>query len=102
MGADVASTLGLKDADALDVLGKKFTVTAVLPQTGTVDDSRIFAHLHTVQDLTKKGHVINVIEIIGCCHEFPRNWSTKSIICCPTPRWLPSRKPSNRSKESMA
>ncbi len=69
VGADVAATLGLKDADALELLGKKFTVTAVLPQTGTVDDSRIFAHLHTVQDLTKKGHVINVIEIIGCCHE---------------------------------
>ena len=69
VGADVAATLGLKDADSLEVLGKKFTVTAVLPQTGTVDDSRIFAHLHAVQDLAKKGHVVNVIEIIGCCHE---------------------------------
>jgi putative ABC transport system permease protein len=69
VGADVAATLRLKDADALEVLGKKFTVTAVLPQTGTVDDARIFAHLHTVQDLAKKGHVVNVIEIIGCCHE---------------------------------
>ena len=51
------------------MLGKKFTVTAVLPETGTVDDSRIFAHLHTVQDLTKKGPVVNAIEIIGCCQE---------------------------------
>ena len=41
----------------------------MLPQTGTVDDSRIFAHLHTVQDLAKKGPVINAIEIIGCCQQ---------------------------------
>ena len=69
VGADVAAKLGLKDADSLELLGKKFTVTAVLPQTGTVDDSRIFAHLHTVQDLARKGPVVNAIEIIGCCQE---------------------------------
>ncbi len=69
VGADVAGKLGLKDASSLELLGKKFTVTAVLPQTGTVDDSRIFAHLHVVQDLAKKGPVINAIEVIGCCHE---------------------------------
>ena len=57
VGADVAAKLGLKDADKLDVLGKQFTVTAVLPQTGTVDDSRIFAHLHVVQDCRERaGH----------------------------------------------
>jgi putative ABC transport system permease protein len=69
VGADVAAALGLNEADKVDVLGRSFTVTAVLPQTGTVDDSRIFAHLHTVQELTGKGAVVNVIEIIGCCHE---------------------------------
>lgn len=69
LGADVAAKLGLKDADKLEVFGKKFTITAVLPQTGTVDDSRIFAHLHTVQELAGKGPVVNAIEIIGCCQE---------------------------------
>jgi len=69
VGADVAAKLGLNEADKLDVLGKTFSVTAVLPQTGTVDDSRIFAHLHVVQDLSKKGPVINAIEVIGCCQE---------------------------------
>jgi putative ABC transport system permease protein len=69
VGADIASRLGVKDGDKIDVLGKPFTVTAVLPETGTVDDSRIFADLHTVQDLTGKGPVINAIEIIGCCQE---------------------------------
>jgi putative ABC transport system permease protein len=69
VGADVAGKLGLKEADTMDVLGRTFSVTAILPQTGTVDDARIFAHLHVVQDLSKKGPVINAIEVIGCCQE---------------------------------
>jgi len=77
VGADVAAALGLADADTIDVLGKTFTVTAVLPQTGTVDDSRIFAHLHTVQELSGKGPVINAIEIIGCCQEISNGLVSK-------------------------
>jgi putative ABC transport system permease protein len=44
----------------------------MLPQTGTVDDSRIFAHLHTVQQLANKGSVVNAIEIVGCCKQISR------------------------------
>jgi len=69
IGADVAAILTLKEGDPLDVLGRTFTVSAVLPQTGTVDDSRIFGHLHTVQELAGKGPVLNAIEIVGCCKE---------------------------------
>jgi putative ABC transport system permease protein len=72
VGADVAAKLGLKEAGTLNLLGKGFRVTAVLPQTGTVDDARIFAHLHVVQDLSKKGLVINAIEVIGCCQEISK------------------------------
>ncbi len=53
-------------------MGKSFTVAAILPQTGTVDDSRIFAHLHTVQQLAGKGRAINVIEIVGCCDQISK------------------------------
>lgn len=69
VGADVASALSLKVGDSLSALGKQYRVTAVLPQTGTVDDSRVFAHLHGVQELTGKGPVVNAIEIVGCCQE---------------------------------
>lgn len=69
VGSDVAAALGAKTSDTLRILGTTFTVTAILPQTGTVDDSRIFAHLHTVQDLAGKEAVINAIEIVGCCVE---------------------------------
>jgi len=69
VGADVAASLGTRQDDELVLLGRTFSVIAVLPQTGTVDDSRIFAHLHTVQQLAGKGAVINAIEIVGCCNE---------------------------------
>jgi putative ABC transport system permease protein len=69
VGADVAASLGLKAGSTIELLGKGFTVTAVLPQTGTVDDARIFAHLHTVQQLAGKGPVIHAIEVVGCCNQ---------------------------------
>jgi putative ABC transport system permease protein len=68
-GAVVAATLGLKEGGTIDLLGKTFTVSAILPQTGTVDDDRIFAHLHTVQGMAGKGSVIQAIEVVGCCNQ---------------------------------
>jgi putative ABC transport system permease protein len=51
------------------LLGEEFEVLALLPPTGTVDDSRIFAHLHTVQRLAKTGNVVNAIEVMACCDQ---------------------------------
>ncbi|HUV35614.1 MAG TPA: FtsX-like permease family protein [Patescibacteria group bacterium] len=72
LGADVAATSGIKENDNLQLMGKQFSVIAILPQTGTVDDSRIFAHLHTVQKMTGKGSVVNAIEIVGCCSQISK------------------------------
>ncbi|HUT94588.1 MAG TPA: ABC transporter permease [Thermoguttaceae bacterium] len=69
VGADVAAALGTKEDDSLTLLGEPFSIVAVLPQTGTIDDSRIFAHLHTVQRLSGKDAVVSCIEIVGCCEE---------------------------------
>jgi len=69
VGADLASQLGVHAGDHLNLLGADFEVLTVLPSTGTVDDSRIFAHLHTVQELSGQGPVINVIEIMACCED---------------------------------
>lgn len=77
VGADVATALGLREAEPLDMLGRTFQVTAVLPPTGTVDDSRVFAHLHVVQDLADKGPVVNAIEVVGCCQEIARGLEAK-------------------------
>lgn len=72
VGADVAVSLGITEGGRIDLLGKTFTVTAVLPATGTVDDARIFAHLHTVQQMAGKGSVIHAIEVVGCCNQISR------------------------------
>ena len=69
VGDDVATALAVKEGQSLEMLGEKFSVIAILPQTGTVDDSRIFGHLHTVQRLSGKEGVVNCIEIVGCCKE---------------------------------
>lgn len=69
LGSDMAAVLGVAEGQTLTLKGQPFVVTAVLPQTGTVDDSRAFAHLHTVQKLAGKGSVLNAIEVVGCCKE---------------------------------
>ncbi len=72
IGYDVARLLSLKKGCSVDVNNTRFTVRKVLPQTGTVDDSRVFAHLHTVQKMYGKGRVLSAIEVVGCCKEISR------------------------------
>ena len=69
LGADIAAATGLKEGDKVNILGETLEVSAVLPMMGTVDDGRVFAHLHTVQRLAKLGEVVNCIEIMGCCED---------------------------------
>ncbi len=69
VGAEAAHTLGITPGKRIDLLGKSFQVAGVMPATGTVDDSRVFAHLHTVQRLAKAGETVNVIEIMACCED---------------------------------
>jgi putative ABC transport system permease protein len=69
VGAEVAELCQLKSGNSVEMLGEKFQVLGVLPRTGTVDDSRVFAHLHAVQRLSKSGEVINAIEVMGCCED---------------------------------
>lgn len=72
VGSEAAARLRLKAGRNVALRGKVFTVRQVLPETGSVDDTRVFAHLHTVQSLLGKGRVVNVIEMIGCCKEISR------------------------------
>jgi len=72
VGADVAKKLQITADSKINIFNKSFKVSAILPQTGTVDDSRIFAHLHTVQKLTGKDGVVNAIEVVGCCEQISK------------------------------
>lgn len=69
LGADVGEKSAFSTGDRVKLLGAEFTILAVLPRTGTVDDSRVFGHLHTVQKLSNSGETVNAIEIVGCCED---------------------------------
>jgi putative ABC transport system permease protein len=69
VGHDIAQKLKLQEGNEIAMLQKPFKIVAVLPRTGTIDDSRIFAHLHTVQALTNRGEVVSAIEVVGCCKQ---------------------------------
>lgn len=68
VGSVAAQKLSLSEGSKLKIIDKEFIVTKLLPETGTVDDDRIFAHLNTVQDLLGIGQQVSVIEIMGCCN----------------------------------
>ena len=72
IGSDVASRFGLKVGATLPIKTETFRVKSVLPSTGTVDDTRVFAHLHAVQRLFHRGQVVNAVEMIGCCKEISK------------------------------
>ncbi len=69
IGYEAAALLNLKKDNHIEIKGKIFEVAAILKPSGTVDDSRVFAHLHTVQELWEKPGKLNVIEVIGCCQK---------------------------------
>lgn len=69
LGADAARLANVAAGDRIKLHGATFTVSGVMPATGTIDDERVFSHLHTVQRLTNQGEQVNVIEIMACCED---------------------------------
>jgi len=69
VGSLVAERLAATAGGSVQVSGRTLEVMHVLPETGTIDDNRIFAHLHTVQQLLGIAGQVSNIEIMGCCSE---------------------------------
>jgi len=67
-GFQVAKKLNLTENSKLNISGREFRVAKILPETGTVDDDRVFAHLTVVQDLLGIPDQVSAIEIMGCCN----------------------------------
>jgi len=68
LGSGAAQRLGLSEGNTVMITNTELRIAKVLPETGTVDDSRIFAHLHTVQKLLGIEKQVSAIEIMGCCN----------------------------------
>ena len=69
LGFSVAQRFNLSEGDEINLENKNFKITKVLPETGTIDDDRVFANLHEVQALLGTGEQVSAIEVMGCCSE---------------------------------
>lgn len=68
VGFVAAQKLKISEGNNIKILNKDFKVTKILPETGTIDDGRIFAHLHNVQNILGIDKQISAIEVMGCCN----------------------------------
>jgi len=66
IGYEVASSLGLKKGDTINILGKKLTVDKTLSECGSDDDIRIYAQLGDVQEILNMAGKINEIKALNC------------------------------------
>ncbi len=67
VGSAAAKRLGLEVGSVVTVKTAELEVIAINDPTGTVDDDRLFMHLHAMQDLLGIGKQLSVIEVMGCC-----------------------------------
>ena len=68
VGAAAAERLKVARGATVDLGGTPLKIAAVIPETGTVDDDRVFVHLRTMQRLTETKGKVSSIEIMGCCN----------------------------------
>ncbi len=66
IGFEVARRTGLKKGEETDILGSLFSIEKVLPESGSEDDIRIYAHLHDVQAILGEENRINEIKALHC------------------------------------
>ncbi len=70
LGHHVARSAGVAEGAEIEVLGRRLKVTAVRDEQGSVDDIRIYGHLHDVQEMLGRPGRVNEIEALQClCDE---------------------------------
>jgi putative ABC transport system permease protein len=71
LGSDAAKVLNVMMGDTFEMKGEKFKVSGVLDQTGSQDDSLIFAPLNKVQKMLGKIGKITLVEVAALCSGCP-------------------------------
>jgi putative ABC transport system permease protein len=71
VGKDAAAKLGIAPGDNVKLGGGSYRVSGVLGDTGSQDDSLIFADLAAVQKQFKKGNAVSLIELSALCSGCP-------------------------------
>lgn len=71
LGSDASRVLNVSPGDTLQIRGESFTVAGVLGQTGSQDDSLVFASLKKAQGLLGKQGKITLAEVAALCSGCP-------------------------------
>jgi putative ABC transport system permease protein len=71
LGSDAARVLEVSSGDSVTIRGETFTVAGVLDQTGSQDDSLVFATLPKAQKLLGKEGKITLAEVAALCSGCP-------------------------------
>jgi putative ABC transport system permease protein len=71
LGSDAAKVLNAGTGDAIQIKGESFTVAGILDQTGSQDDSLVFASLRKAQKLLGKEGKITLAEVAALCSGCP-------------------------------
>jgi putative ABC transport system permease protein len=71
LGSEAAKVLNVSPGDSLRIKGETFTVAGVLDQTGSQDDSLVFAALKKAQALLGKQGKITLAEVSALCSGCP-------------------------------
>jgi putative ABC transport system permease protein len=71
LGTDAAKVLNVSPGDKLEIKGEQFSVAGVLEQTGSQDDSLVFASLPKAQKLLGKEGKITLAEVAALCSGCP-------------------------------
>ena len=71
LGSDASNVLNASSGDTIQIKGEAFKVTGVLDQTGSQDDSLVFASLGKAQKLLGKEGKITMAEVAALCSGCP-------------------------------
>ena len=71
LGTDASKVLDVSPGDTLTIKGETFKVAGVLDQTGSQDDSLVFASLRVAQKLLGKEGKITLAEVAALCSGCP-------------------------------
>jgi len=71
VGSKAAAKLQLKTGDRIPLLGRDFTVSGTLYETGSDDDTVIFMNLSSLQELQGKPKATSFIEVAALCSGCP-------------------------------
>lgn len=71
VGSAAAHHLNLKEGQSVDIQGQSFQVRGILEETGSQDDSLIFADLAWVQKVLGRPGQISLVEVAAFCNTCP-------------------------------